>query len=379
MRVLQVGKYYPPARGGIETLVRNLSEGLRSAGESVTVVCSDTSRRGGDEWHDGVRVVRTATLATIFSQPLSPALPSRILSRSRDADVVHVHCPNPLAEVTALALPRRLPLVASWHSDIVSQRGLRRIYEPASRAFLRRVDAIVVATPHHVRYSSLLPEYSAKCAVIPYGIAPPPPAPQADLREVHARYGPEYLLFVGRLVRYKGVHVLLSALRNLPNATLVVAGDGPLRGELVEQANREGVGGRTHFLGAVGEQRLAELYRGCAVFVLPSVTRAEAFGLVLAEAMSYGKPAVSTRLDSGVTLVNLDGVTGRVVEPNDVNDLARALASLLAAPEERARLGAQAQLRFQEHFSRDALVTRMRELYAELVNHGRASPNAIST
>jgi rhamnosyl/mannosyltransferase len=173
--------------------------------------------------------------------------------------------------------------------------------------------------------------------------------------------------------------VLLRALCSLPNATLVVAGDGPLRGELMEQAEREGVARRTHFVGSVGEAELAQLYRGCGLFVLPSVTRAEAFGLVLAEAMSYGKPAVSTRLDSGVTLVNLDGVTGRVVRPNDAQELAQALGALLLAPDERARLGAQALRRYEEHYSRAALVTRMRELYAKLVSRGAESPNAVAS
>ena len=91
MHVLQVGKFYPPARGGIETLVQNLSEGLTGVGDAVTVVCSDTTRSGADGWLGGVRVVRTATWATLFSQPLSPALPPRVMLESRTADVVHVH------------------------------------------------------------------------------------------------------------------------------------------------------------------------------------------------------------------------------------------------------------------------------------------------
>jgi len=368
MRILQVGKFYAPSRGGIETLVLNLSEGLAAAGDSVTVLCSADSNRGTVEDRGDVRVVRAATWAKVFSQPLSPALPAHVMREARRADLVHVHTPNPLVEVTVLGLPRTMPLVVSWHSDIVSQPGLARVYEPLARAFLRRVNAVVVATPHHIRYSPLLGDFSAKCHVIPYGIAHPPAlAPDVDPHGTQGRYGSDYLLYVGRLVPYKGVDVLLRAVEQTPRATLVVAGDGPMRGELERQAAGAGMAHRVHFVGSVSDQALAELYRGCSALVLPSVTRAEAFGLVLAEAMSYGKPVISTRLDSGVTLVNLHDVTGLVVPPADPGALSQAISSLLEAPERRARLGEQAQQRFREHYSRDALVTRMRALYARLV------------
>lgn len=374
MKILQVGKFYHPSRGGIETLLRNLAEGLCRAGDEVTVVCSSDSPRPAHDWHGGVRVVRAGTLGTLLSQPLSPALTARILRYARDADVVHVHTPNPLAEVSTLLVPAHVPIVASWHSDIVRQSALMKVYGSLSRAFLRRVSSVVVATPHHIRYSDLLPEFAQKCRVIPYGLELPGPRAGIAPRTRSERFGEDYILFVGRLVGYKGVSVLVRALRELPHATVVIVGDGPLRQVLQTQAQTDGVADRVHFLGSVDDATLSELYENCGLLVLPSVSRAEAFGLVLLEAMARGRPVVSTRLDSGVTLVNEDGVTGRVVTPNDPHALAQAIASLLGAPDDRKRMGERARARFVERFSRDALVRDMRALYAEVLAASRARP-----
>lgn len=372
MRILQVGKFYHPSHGGIETLLRNLAEGLCAAGDEVTVVCSSDSPRPAHEWRAGVRVERAATFGKVLSQPLSPSLTARILWHARNADVVHVHTPNPLAELSTLLMPAHVPLVASWHSDVVRQSALMKVYGSATRAFLRRVSSVVVATPHHIRYSDFLPEFAEKCRVIPFGLELPGPRAGSVPRALSERFGEDYVLFVGRLVGYKGVPVLLRAFRELREATLVIVGDGPLRPSLEAQARAEGSADRVHFLGSLDDAALSELYENCGLLVLPSVTRAEAFGLVLLEAMARGRPVISTRLDSGVTLVNEDGVTGLVVAPNDPQALARAIASLLGAPDERRRMGERARARFVEHFSRDALVRDMRALYAEVLAESRA-------
>lgn len=372
MKILQVGKFYYPNRGGIETFLKTLTEGLTQAGDQVTVLCSSdkTSFKATDEEINGVRVIRVPFLGSAFSQPVSPTLPGWLLRLAREHDVVHVHTPNPLAELASLALPSGksgpLPLVVSYHSDVIRQKLLMPAYAPVLRSFLARANRIAVATPSHVQHSEPLsrPAIAAKCQVIPYGLDPsrftrtPELATRAaDLRE---RFG-RYILFVGRLVGYKGVEFLIEASRAF-EATVVIAGDGPLRAELERRAS----GLEVQFLGTVDDETLAACFLGSDLLVLPSVTRAEAFGLAQLEAMAWGIPTVSTRLDSGASTVSVHDVTGLQVPPGDSDALGAAINSLLGNDDRRARMGRAAKERFLLEFTRDKMIRSYRALYASI-------------
>jgi rhamnosyl/mannosyltransferase len=364
-----VGKFYFPSVGGIETVLRNLSEGLLEAGDTVTVLCSTEGHAGADEWIGGVRVLRATRLGSFASQPLTPTLLLRLRSLAREHDVVHLHSPNPLAEAAALALPPRVRVVVSHHSDIIRQRWALPLYAPMQELFLRRVSRVVVATEAHIDHSPVLPRFRAKCEVIPYGLDPavfvPTPALEARAAELRAKEGP-YALFVGRLVGYKGVEHLLAAMPEVPGK-LVIVGTGPLRGELEAQARALGVAGKVRFAGRVSDDaELGAYFRGASALVLPSVTRAEAFGLVQVEAMAWERPSIYTRLDSGVTLVSEAGVTGLDVPVGDARALAGALRRLLTEPGLSARMGAAARARFEARFTRARMVEAYRGVYASI-------------
>jgi len=364
LKVLQLGKFYHPSFGGIETVLKNISEGLVKTGNQVTVLCSSQNSKGGDEWINGVRVIRAPCFGSAFSQPICPSLALKLIRILPEFDVVQIHTPHPFTEGITSLLPERIPLVASYHSDVIRQKLLLPFYKPLLMKFLRRADRIVVATPNHIQHSPYLsmPDVQPKCRVIPYGLDP---ARFVASTTPQNQFG-AYVLFVGRLVSYKGVHTLIEAIRQTP-FQLVIVGEGPCQSELEALAKTLRIEDRVHFMGKVeSEVKMASLFSDCRIFVLPSITRAEAFGVVQLEAMAYGKPVIVSRLDSGVTLVNQDGVTGLHVEPRNSHDLAQAITRLMTDEPLRAKLGEAARTRFLEEYTFEKMVQRYSDLFFEL-------------
>lgn len=377
MKILQVGKYYHPHHGGIETVVKSLSQGLIQAGDEVTMLCSSDSRSSSEEWLEGVRVLRWGTATTQLSQPISPGL-LRYLARlgsPADFDLVHFHSPNPVPEIAWLCLRKKIPFVVTYHADVVRQRFTRRFYWQALRRFLSEAGRICVATRFHIVHSPVLTEFESKCAVIPFGLDQETcrltEAPDKDLlakaSEIRQRYG-KFVLFVGRLVPYKGLSHLLGAMKSL-DASVVVVGEGPLGNELRAEAAALGIGGRAHFLGGVKSHRdLMAHFLACELFALPSINQSEAFGMVLLEALACGKPVVTTRIPSGVNFVNQEGVTGLVAEPESSESLARAIGAILSDGALRETMARAARERFLAHFTQDRMIQGYRETYQSVVS-----------
>jgi rhamnosyl/mannosyltransferase len=347
LKVLHLGKYYPPHRGGIETVLEALCAGAGAHIEPRALVLN-TTRHTVHEPVDGVPVTRVASLANVGAVSLTPSM-AWWLHRTQ-ADVVILHEPNPMALVAyALARPAA-PLIVWFHSEVIRARWKYRLfYEPLLNWVLQRAVRIVVAAPPMRDVSALQP-YQDKVVVIPFGLDPRMfPSPTAHGGGAVSPAGPE-VLFVGRLVPYKGMDVLLRAMAGVP-ATLVVVGDGPLRGSLEALARELGVAGSVRFLGHVSDAERLEWYRRAALLVLPSVSRQEAFGMVQVEAMLGGRPVISTSLPTGVPWVNHDGESGLVVPPGNAEQLRSALTRLCTDARLRLRLGAGARARALEHFT----------------------------
>ena len=311
------------------------------------------------------------------STPLSLTLPW-LLARQRP-DVVHLHFPYPVGEVSQWLLRRGRRTVITYHSDVVRQASILRLYRPLLRRVLRSADAIIVGSPQ-MRRSAYLAELQNRLYVVPYGIslarfqAEPAAGQVARLR---GRYlgasaatglAPQSatLLFVGRLRYYKGLDVLIQALPGIP-ARLIVAGSGPMAESWQALARATGVADRIAWLGDVPEEDLPAVYHLADLFVLPASHASEAFGLVQVEAMAAGLPVVCTEVGTGTSYVNQDGITGRVVPPRDPAALAAAINALLADPDLRCRMGAAAQARAASEFELDAMVERVLALYTALL------------
>jgi glycosyltransferase involved in cell wall biosynthesis len=372
MHILQLYKDYFPVLGGIENHVRDLSTALAARGHQVTVLTTSLDRRTMIERpRPGLTVIKAARTLHLASTPISPEMLRQI--RRLRADIVHLHFPYPPGDLAYLAMPARAPLVVTYHSDIVRQQALLRIYRPLLEWTLRRAARIIATSPNYVVSSPWLRRYAAKCAVVPLGIdaARYAQADEQKVAELRARYCESVannglLLFVGRLRYYKGLHVLLDALPQVP-ARLLIGGSGPERERLEALSEALGVSGRVRFLGDIPDDDLPALYHAADVFVLPAHLRAEALGLSQIEALASGVACVSTELGTGTSYANRHGETGLVVPPGDPMALAQAINTLLADPELRRRMGAAGRRRVAELFTREAMVAGNEAVYREVV------------
>jgi glycosyltransferase involved in cell wall biosynthesis len=365
VHVLQVGKFYPPEyHGGLESVVVALNRELVGRGVGVTAVVASVSGRAGEDWQDGVRVVRLGSLGTAFSQPLTLSLRQAV--RTLPGDLVHLHHPNPFADALVPGATSR-PLVITHHSDIVRQRWLAPLYGGIVRRALARARLVALGSEQLLRTSRELQGFEAKARVIPFGIDAArfasTPAVQARARALKAGWGGRpVVLAVGRLVGYKGFDVLLRAAAGL-EATVVLVGTGPEEARL-----RALAGANTVFAGRVSEPDLVAYYHACDVFCLPSVTIAEAFGIVLLEAMACGKPLVTTTLPTGVSAVNRDGVTGLAVPPGDAGALRDSLGALLGDAGRRRAMGEAARNVQRAEYSAKLMGERYEAFYREALS-----------
>ena len=373
MKVLHLGKFDGDV-GGIERHLRALLRAMPPEVQAVNLVAND---RWTTDRHDrnGYETVRVASAGSLASVALAPAMPAvaRRLHRKYHFDIVHLHFPDPLGHLTATSLPRTVPRVITWHSDIVKQKWALSLYSPFVRSFVRNANALIGATPQHFTSSSQIPagKPGQIREVIPYGFDPEVLAPsvesrlkEEELRRQHT--GRPVIFSVGRHVYYKGLDILIRAMQSL-DAELWIGGHGPLTSASMRLARDLGVSERVKFVGFIPDPLLLAYFNACDVFCMPSVERAEQFGLVQLEAMYCGKPVVTTRLGTGVEYVTLHGETGLLVPPKDPHALAGALRTLLGNPALRTRLGTAGKQRVEEVFSVQQMVRKTIDVYQRVL------------
>jgi len=367
MEILHLYKDYYPVLGGIENHVRLLAEAQAARGHQVTVLVPGPGARTHVEQMGGVRVIFAGRIATVASTPFSLALPVRLRLDRRD--IVHQHMPYAVGDAAQMVVGRARRRVVSYHSDIIRQRGLLRLYAPWLRRSLRLADAIIATSPPYVTSSPFLASLAERCTVVPYGIdaAQFERADPSEVAVIRRRYGPRLILFVGQLRYYKGVDYLIRAMAQVDGRALLAGGESSRpQAELEGLARSVGVADRVVFLGQQ-EQALPTLYHACDVFALPSIERSEAFGIVQLEAMAAGRPVVSTKVGTGVAWVNQHEVTGIVVPPRDPDSLAAALNRVLDDPALGSRLGAAGRRRVSENFTLAQMVERIEQVYTRVL------------
>jgi glycosyltransferase involved in cell wall biosynthesis len=365
LKILHLGKYFPPEPGGMEVVVKAFSEATDGPLSNYCLVATRTGKTR-TETFGGTTVHYLRQAGTFLLAPVLPGLPAVLHKLRRDGGfpVILLHYPNPTA-ILALFLslllrPKREKLVLWHHADVLLnewwKRVLYRLFRPIEEFVFRRTDAFVAATPHHVSSSDTLRRFSDRTAIIPYAL--PDGWFKATEEEgrvaaqVRDRLGDGYLLFVGRLVPYKGLITLVRAADRIP-CRIAIIGTGPLEGALRQEVAARGLADRFLFLGGVDDLR--PYYLGCEFFVLPSVSTLEGFGIVQIEAMALGKPVVSSDLPSGVTYVNVHGETGLTFHAGDDAGLAEACNRLLSDAAFRDRLGKNARDRTFRKFSYTAM------------------------
>jgi glycosyltransferase involved in cell wall biosynthesis len=372
LKVLQVYKdFYPPVIGGIEKHINILCKGLVENGIEVQVLVSNTRYKHEKEKFFGIPVHKAPQLGRFYSAPLTPSFYYYLQKLGKNSDIVHFHHPNPTAEFSYFYTNLKSKIVVTYHSDIIRQDKLGKIYSPFRKRFLDISDSIIATSQNYIRSSQILNQYKNKCTVIPLGIdvsrfdSDDDTDKVNEIKNEHGRL--PLILFVGCLRYYKGLHILISAMKNI-SAKLIIIGSGPEQHRLEKLVGDFGLFNKIVLLGQKSDQEVNAYYKACDIFVLPSQLRSEAFGIVQLEAMYCKKPVISTELNTGTTFININSKTGLTINPNDIESLQRAIAFLINNPEKRKKFGENGITRVKELFTADKMVENIISLYKRILS-----------
>ena len=368
MKILHFYKTsFPDSMGGTEQVIHQISMGSRKLGVESEVLALTCDNAPSVVEVSGYKVHRAKTNISIASTGFSVSAFFQFSQLAKRADVVHYHFPWPFMDLVHFASRIKKPTVVSYHSDIVRQKHLLKLYRPLQNKFLGDVDAIVAASPNYVKTSGVLANYADKVSVIPYGIDKSSyPKPNAEIIEFWKnKFSGRFFLFVGMLRYYKGLHVLLEAAKGT-NYPVVILGTGPVEMELKAQAAVLGLT-NVYFLGKLSDEDKVALFTLCYATVFPSHLRSEAFGISLLEGAMFGKPMISCEIGTGTTFINIADETGLVVPPSDPIALRQAMQYLWENPVLASEMGSRAAERFEQLFTADKMVKSYTDLYTKMI------------
>lgn len=373
MKILHIYKnYYPLSVGGIEKHIYSLSESLYSYGIESAVLTTQNSSPTHVARIGKSPVHYFPSLIEIASCPISPSLLKNFRRLTRDFDILHYHFPWPFADLTDWLTGVNKPTVVTYHSDIIRQKWLKIFYYPLMRHFLDRTHAIIASSNNYLNSSPILKKYAGKVTVIPFGLDNSlyPPPLEETVQSWQRRVGNNFFLFVGTLRYYKGLDFLLEAVHGT-NIQVVIAGSGFEEAGLL-QIKKEKKMNNVTFVGSITENDKAALYQLCRASVAPSHLRTEAFCMSLLESLIYGKPAISTELNTGTSFVNRHQLTGLVIPPASPQAIKEAMRLLLTDEALYQRLKQGTQKHYQENFD----VSLMRDKHIQLYNTIRSRHKA---
>ncbi len=367
MRVLHFYRtYFPETQGGLEEVIRQICLNARQSGvESRVVTLCDKPSKTPIKREEAT-VYQSKRHFEIASCSVGFKAPAEFKKHVEWADVVHYHYPWPFADLCHFLTLVKKPTVLTYHSDIVRQRGLLTLYKPLMGRFLKSVDRIVCTSPNYFATSPVLEQYSKKVDVVPIGLQEDsyPSVSDQTIDEVKQRYGEGFFLFVGVLRYYKGLHILLDAVKGADYKVMIV-GSGPTESELRQQIVRDNLN-NVELAGHVSDEVKVALFKLARCVVFPSYLRTEAFGVTLLEGAMYGKPLISTEVGSGTSHVNIHNETGLVVPPSCAQSLRDAMDYLYNHASIAKRMGDNARQRYEKLFQGEHMGKQYVDIYRRL-------------
>jgi glycosyltransferase involved in cell wall biosynthesis len=373
LKILQLGKFYPPSTGGIETVMYDITEVLNNSDDIICdVLCSNKDFTYKENFINNYKVMRTKTLGVYFSTSITFQIIFKLKKIITQYDIIHIHLPDPMANLALLCVNTdKQKIILHWHSDIIKQKYLLKLYEPLQNWMMKKADKIIATTPKYIEESKYLQKYKEKCVSIPIGIDENKLISNSSkVKELKEIYKNKKIIFsLGRLVYYKGFEYLIKSSEYLDdNYIILIGGSGHLKEQLKNIINYNQLQGKVKLLGRVEDDELGSYYDACDIFCLPSIIKTEAFGIVQIEAMSFTKPIVTTKIDgSGVDWVNEHKVSGINVDIKNPEALAKAFRAVLGDENKYNKYCQNARTRFENLFLRKKMVNSIIDLYKEVL------------
>lgn len=378
VKITQLFKiYWPDNGGGIAQVMESIAQSFPGCEQEMIVCQNSRNKKTADDTYKGIAVHRCSLLWNPVSTPVSVRFLCDVKKRTKDSDIVIYHFPYPMADLAVLFGFYSGRLVVWWHCGFEKYKKLAFFYRPLVRHTLKKADQILVSSKGNVIHQAILRPFWKKCRVIPYCVSD-------ECREKGQAYAAGLqqgkdkkkekdkrrvqILFVGRLVWYKGCDILLKAFAGMQGmgCRLVIVGSGPLEQRLKRLAASLKLTDVT-FTGMVSEEEKMHRIAECDFLVLPSVSTAEAFAIVQLEAMAFGKPVINTALKSGVPYVSIDRVTGRTVKPGSVRELTAAMKELAENENLRRKYGTNAYRLIGRKYTLEAMAERHRNVFQRLL------------
>lgn len=365
-KILHISKYYYPFIGGVEQVARDCVQSFKD-GYNQKVICFNHREGNNIDFVDDVEITRVNCQCKIASQSIAISYGKQIkqMLKKYKPDIVIFHYPNPFVAhfVEKYLKNKKFKFILYWHLDITKQKFLKLFFNGQNKKLLKYADKIIATSPNYIEGSPWLLPYKNKCVVIPCCVN------QERLKyndtnienskKIREEFQNKVICFAfGRHVQYKGLEYLIKASKLLTdNYVILIGGIGPLTEKLKSAAINDK---KVIFLGKLSDAELKNYLLACDIFCFPSITKNEAFGIGLAEAMYYKKPAITFNIPgSGVNYVSINNVTGLEVANANVNEYAKAIDKLAECKKMRLEYGENGHNRVVNMFSFYELKNKM--------------------
>jgi len=370
MKILQFGRFYPPDMGGTQQVMYEISEGMTKDGHTCDVLCSNTKAVYEKSHFDKYIVHRTASYGIVLSTSISPSLIYKLWKIHKDYDVIHVQAPDPLSFLALFLVRPTAKIVIHWQSDIVRQKKTLKYFLPLQNWVLSFANKIVCSSKKYADNSSCLQDFKDKVEVIPLGISNKPlVSNKNNVKKIQQKYKNKKIIFaLGRLVSYKGFEYLVKSAKYLSDDfVILIGGTGVEKDNLLTIIKDNNLQNKVELLGYISTEEKNDYLESCFLFCLPSITKAEAFGVVIVEAMTFSKPIVSTNMeDSGVSWVNENNVTGLQVNPKSSEQLAEAFNKLSNDKNLYTQMCKNSLQRYRNFFTREKMIDSLTKLFKRI-------------